>query len=63
MTDTETSDGQCWPPRPDTPEGRAQIRICALDMAIRCRRDEYEASGETVQRAEQFSTFLAGDAP
>lgn len=59
MSDTEP-DGQGWPPSPDTPEGRVQIRICALDMAIRCR-DQSEPAGETVDRADQFAAFLRGD--
>lgn len=61
MSDTQTDDGQCWPPSPETPEGRAQLRICALDMAIRCRRDEYEPTDMTTARAERFRAFLASD--
>lgn len=60
MIDTETDDGQCWPASPDTPEGRAQIRSTALDMAMRCGICG-EPTADTVERAEQFAAFLAGD--
>lgn len=62
MSETETVDGQSWPPSPATPEGRAQIRICALDMAIRCRCDSGEDAADIVSRAKTFAAFLSAEA-
>ncbi len=62
MSETVTDEAQHSPPRPDTPQGHAQMWICALDMAIRCR-DQQEGASTTVSRAYKFALFLGCDVP